>query len=593
MTYRFGEFELDEPARSLTLAGAPVELQPKVFDLLAYLVRHSGRVVPKDELMDQLWPGVHVTEASLQRAASLLRSALRQGDLDHALKSYTRHGYRFGLDTGDLRSLLPQTRSSAGADLQKAHAHVAAREWTEAAAIFSATAPGQLTAADYEAWGFAAECLGQPAAALAPLRTAVDCYEAEANAQRATYCAITVAKIHLERGETAIARGWLSRASTLLKDTTPTEARAYLLWMQARFAAFAGRPEEALAIAEESLAAAEASGSRRLQALTRVYRGFFAISLGRTREGLEQQDHAAAVALTSEVDPITGALIYCNILWSCRSLADWSRASQWCDGFEAWCEANFARVSPSCQLHRSEVLAAKASLSEALERINSAIDGLPNTDPWALGDAYRVRGDIGASMGDLDAARADYARAYEIGWDAEPGNAILLHQAGDTDGAVAALDRVLASVGWFGLQRRGWILANKARICALAGREAEARACLAKIAENYDEWPSASIRALALEAEANLPRRSKDDPSALQQLHLARQLWTSIDSDFNAARVRLDLARVLLNAGDEPGARVEVQCAQTLAERIGARRLAADAASLAERLAASRTTGAG
>jgi hypothetical protein len=230
------------------------------------------------------------------------------------------------------------------------------------------------------------------------------------------------------------------------------------------------------------------------------------------------------------------------------------------------------------------VLGVKATLSEALDRINSAITGLPETDPWALGDAYRVRGDIYASIGDLGAARADYARAYSIGWDAEPGNAILLHQAGDTEGAVAALDRVLASVGWFGLQRRGWILANKARICALAGREAEARACLKEIADKYDEWPSASIRAVALEAEANLPRTSKDGPSAIQQLHLARQLWTSVDGEYNAARVRLDLARVLLAAGDAAGARVETQCAQTAAERIGALSLARDAAELMNRL---------
>lgn len=570
MTYRFGEFELDEGGRSLTLAGAPVELQPKVFDLLAYLVRHAGRVVPKDELLDQLWPDVTVTEASLQRAVSLLRTALRQGDLDGALKSYVRHGYRFAIDSGDLRPLMPKALPAVNATLQIARDGVAHREWKQAAEIFAASAPSDLTADDYELWGFAIECLGRPRDALTPLRIAVERNEAGGNAQRAAYCSVTIAKIHLESGETAISRGWLGRASSLLKDSAQTETLAYLQWMQARFAAFEGRAEDALTIAEQSLVVAEASGSRRLQALTRVYRGFFAISLGRTREGLEQQDHAAAVALSSEVDPITGSLIYCNILWSCRSLADWSRASQWCDGFEAWCEANYAKVSPSCQLHRSEVLGIRATLAEAHERINSAIAGLPNTDPWALGDAYRVRGDISASQGDIEAARADYAKAYAIGWDAEPGNAILLHEAGDTDGAITALDRVLASVGWFGLQRRGWILANKARICALSGRESEARACLKKIADNYDEWPSAAIRAVALEAEANLPRRDGEHPSAIQQLHLARQLWTSIEGEYHAARVRLDLARVLLNADDRAGARVELQCALTGAERIGA-----------------------
>src|SRR4029079_7252122 len=94
----FGPFALDEDARRLTLRGAPQEVQPLVFDLLAYLVRNAGRVVPKDELMDALWPDLTVTEASLQRAVSLARRALAPGGMEKAIRSFVRHGYRFGLD---------------------------------------------------------------------------------------------------------------------------------------------------------------------------------------------------------------------------------------------------------------------------------------------------------------------------------------------------------------------------------------------------------------------------------------------------------------------------------------------------------------
>lgn len=104
---RFGDFELDENARSLTLRGAPVEVQPKIFDLLVFLTRNAGRVVAKAEIMDAIWPDVTVTEASLQRAASLLRATLREGGLDGALKSFPRHGYRFSVDQPDLKPLLP------------------------------------------------------------------------------------------------------------------------------------------------------------------------------------------------------------------------------------------------------------------------------------------------------------------------------------------------------------------------------------------------------------------------------------------------------------------------------------------------------
>ena len=58
MTFEFGTFRLDEPARVLELREREVTLEPRVFDLLAYLVRSRARVVPKGELLDVLGPGL-------------------------------------------------------------------------------------------------------------------------------------------------------------------------------------------------------------------------------------------------------------------------------------------------------------------------------------------------------------------------------------------------------------------------------------------------------------------------------------------------------------------------------------------------------
>ena len=57
--YRFAGFSLDLGAGRLTGKAGEVELRPKSFDLLAYLVRNAGRVVPKGELMDAVWRGRH------------------------------------------------------------------------------------------------------------------------------------------------------------------------------------------------------------------------------------------------------------------------------------------------------------------------------------------------------------------------------------------------------------------------------------------------------------------------------------------------------------------------------------------------------
>jgi tetratricopeptide (TPR) repeat protein len=562
MAHQFGQFELDEAGRSLALQGRALDLQPKVFDLLVHLVRHAGRVVSKEELMEQLWPGVHVTESSLQRAVSMLRKALRKGGQEEALKN--------------LADLPPV---SAYDNVAKARAAATEREWAKVVKHLSAIADDALTPADCELWAFALECMGQPADAALLHRRAVEGYETAGQSAAASLCATSLGKIHLERGEAAVARGWLARAAALLRDKETGDEVAFLRWMQARFEAFEGRPDAALAVAQSGYAAAEAGGSVRLRALTLGYVGFFNISLGRTRLGLEQQDHAAALAMSTAVDPLTGGLIYCNILWSCRCFADWSRANQWVDGFETWCKANFAGTTAACELHRAEVLGAKGTLADALAAVTSALSKLPRSEPWALGDAHRVRGDIRAAIGDIEAAQEDYRAAYAAGWDGEPGNAVLLYEAGDVDGAISALDRVLSSVGWFGLQRRGWILAHKARICAHAGREEEARACLRMLAAEFDGWPSPAIQALATEAEALLAPDNANS-SAIQLLTLARQLWTSIGLEHQAARVRLELAKLLHAKNDIAGAQVELRCARDSARRVGAKLLERQAAAL-------------
>jgi DNA-binding winged helix-turn-helix (wHTH) protein len=133
-----------------------------VFDLLAYLVRHAGRVVGKQELMDQLWPEVHVSEASLQRAVSLLRKALREGSFEHALKSFTGYGYRFSLDQPDLDALLPAPEAEPPAHTTEARVAAAARDWARVVERLRAcTDQAALSAQDYELWAFALECLGR------------------------------------------------------------------------------------------------------------------------------------------------------------------------------------------------------------------------------------------------------------------------------------------------------------------------------------------------------------------------------------------------------------------------------------------------
>ena len=50
-----GDVVLDAQAREVTVAGEPVELTGKEFDLLAYLLENAGIVVSRDQLLDRVW----------------------------------------------------------------------------------------------------------------------------------------------------------------------------------------------------------------------------------------------------------------------------------------------------------------------------------------------------------------------------------------------------------------------------------------------------------------------------------------------------------------------------------------------------------
>jgi DNA-binding winged helix-turn-helix (wHTH) protein len=53
--YLFEDCELDTDLFELRRAAEPVKIEPQVFDVLVHLVRHRDRVVPKEELLDEVW----------------------------------------------------------------------------------------------------------------------------------------------------------------------------------------------------------------------------------------------------------------------------------------------------------------------------------------------------------------------------------------------------------------------------------------------------------------------------------------------------------------------------------------------------------
>ena len=95
--YEFGEFRIDVSKRLLTKRdGEAIPLTPKLFDTLLYLVRHSGKVIEKDELMREIWADSIVEENNLNQNISTLRRVFGEKPGEHRfIVTIPGHGYRF------------------------------------------------------------------------------------------------------------------------------------------------------------------------------------------------------------------------------------------------------------------------------------------------------------------------------------------------------------------------------------------------------------------------------------------------------------------------------------------------------------------
>ena len=96
VAYSFGDVELDTTTYELRRAGRRVPLEPQAFDVLTYLVQHRERVVPKEELMDQVWGGRFVSESAVTSRIKQARRAIGDsGEAQLLIRTVHGRGYHF------------------------------------------------------------------------------------------------------------------------------------------------------------------------------------------------------------------------------------------------------------------------------------------------------------------------------------------------------------------------------------------------------------------------------------------------------------------------------------------------------------------
>src|SRR5262245_4975612 len=102
MIYRFGKCTLDTQTHELYRDGHIVPLQPKVFQVLTYLIAHRQRLVTKRELLEQVWSQQFVHDSVIARCIMEARKAIgNREESPHSIITLRSQGYRFTADVTD------------------------------------------------------------------------------------------------------------------------------------------------------------------------------------------------------------------------------------------------------------------------------------------------------------------------------------------------------------------------------------------------------------------------------------------------------------------------------------------------------------
>ncbi len=121
--YEFGEFRL-VPTRMLLLRrdGEVVPLPPKAFDLLQKLIESGGRVLTKEELLNEVWRGSFVEEGNLTQNISILRKALGENRGENRyIATVPGRGYRFVAAIKEVGRAPSAAESQPGAQTEASH----------------------------------------------------------------------------------------------------------------------------------------------------------------------------------------------------------------------------------------------------------------------------------------------------------------------------------------------------------------------------------------------------------------------------------------------------------------------------------------
>jgi tetratricopeptide (TPR) repeat protein len=381
-------------------------------------------------------------------------------------------------------------------------------------------------------------------------------------------------------------RGWMKRAERLLEGQGETGVHAWLGVVKSYERLLSGDFAPALEWARQAI---EVGGrhDRAAAAVARVAEARSVILAGNVSEGLLLLHEAGVATASGELDPLFTGLVYCELVCALQGIAQYDMAEEWTVAMERWHHGQpVGSIHGRCRVHRAEILRLRGSWSEAEEHALAACEELRPYLRRELGWPLMELGRIRLRRGDTQGAEEAFRTAHEIGWDPQPGLALVHLAKGEialaADSIRDALEHPLSIPSkelppHSGL-RRAPLFEAQASIAVATGDLPLAQAAadeLVRIAASFESKPLAAGAALTY---GRVRLATGDATGACRDFDKAAHLWNEVGAPYETALARLGLGYAHRAAGNEKRAVLELEAARLGFERLGAVREATEVA---------------
>ena len=429
----------------------------------------------------------------------------------------------------------------------------------------------ELNTDDLSSYGMAAWRLGYGRESIRLSEQAFNRLTAENNTQNAAMKAAEVALQWLNGGDMTITRVWLNRARRLLEESPEDQTLAYLLYVDSQLSVCAGEYDAGVQRAEELREFVSGLDSPGLNALCLTASGLSKLPFARTGEAFAELDEAMMPVLAGQVPVDWAGDIYCAVIHECYRLGDLSRMKTWTTAMDKWREGPEVSASwygTTCEIHKWQLLSATSDYPELEKRLVNALAAIEDFHASTAGEGHYELGDLRRRMGDIDGARAAFAKSREIGFDPQPGEALLRCQLGEDAAAWNDLRmRMDAEQDAVGRIR---LLPAAVDIALARDRVDEADQYCSELEESAEKFDSPGFRAWALHARGAVLVKQGQAAEALPILQDALRRYRSTQRRYEMAQVCEWMAQAHQATGDSDSAASVTANAESIYQQLGA-----------------------